>query len=215
VSDRSLDSSPEQELDQDLSALLDGELDENQARSLRERIRNEPALAERFAVLGGLDETLRGLGTTSHSSERVTGVRAELQRRMDAESAEARGEGEGEGLPDAAGPGIGDQASAPVLTLRRQNAWMLPLGAALAAGLVLYLSVGPSPDPPPESAVPEAPGEGHSPGLAAVPSLQATPLDSASDEDLAIALEYETLADYEVIEQLDMLELIAAMDQPM
>ena len=46
--------------DEELSALLDGELDARRAREVRAAIEADPALREEFAALAGLDGWLRG-----------------------------------------------------------------------------------------------------------------------------------------------------------
>jgi anti-sigma factor RsiW len=182
MSDQRTTASELGRVDEDLSALLDGELEEARAQPLRDRIAREPALALRFAELGHLDVSLRGVAEETVTSERVAAMRAGLQRRLDAES--------------PAPQGADDDGGARVLSLRRHTRWVAPFAAALAAGAALYLALGPSPD------APASLGAGSDAGL----------LAAVSDEEIAIALEYETLADLEVIEQLDVLELLAAVD---
>jgi anti-sigma factor RsiW len=170
-------------VDEDLSALLDGELEDVQVRQLRDRIAREPDLAQRLTELGRLDASLRGVAEEPVTVERVAAMRVGLQRRLDTEPR----------IPQSRGDGGG----ARVISLRRHVRWAAPFAAALAAGVALYLTLGPSPDRPAS-----LPGAGS----------DAVNFAAVSDEEIAIALEYETLADLEVIEQLDVLELLAAVD---
>lgn len=106
-------------LDEDLSALLDGELAPEREAELRARIAEAPALAARLTELERVDAGLRALPTTEASPALRDGLRAKL-------------EAEGRGAAD----------DVPSLDARRRVArgW---IGAALAAAaaLVLYLAV--------------------------------------------------------------------------
>ena len=184
-----------------LSGLLDAELDEPEAARLRARLPAEPALAARLAELAATDAEVAALAGERPSEARLGTLRSSLATRLAAE---------------------------PVARPRRPVAWLTAAGAALAAGLTLYLVSGAGPatrDPgtprvhpvararPPESAVEpapralqarreEAPNEG---------ALR-DPSGDPSEADLAIALEYDVLADFEVIENLALLEALAARD---
>lgn len=97
-------------LDQELSALLDGELTPERAAELRQRIENEPEHSARFAELSAVNDSLRGLTPPAMPAD----LRARLQQRIDRD------------------------APAPVERSSRMRAmgWGAPLAAALAAGLV-------------------------------------------------------------------------------
>lgn len=226
--------------DAELSALLDGELDATRAAALRARLREEPALAERFAALGEADAALRALASRAPAPGQLERIRAGLERRLAEQAQGAHGGKTGKLIP-----------------LRGRTRWMAPLAAALAAGLALYLSAGGGPEqasetvaprqqaPPPVARVPEAvPSQPSLPeatpepssgppaldggralaGAAPQPSTDAPtpqpspasdPLaleDADSSIEVAIALELDTLRDFEVIENLDLLELLAELE---
>jgi len=182
-----------------LSALLDAELDEPEAARLRARLPAEPALAARLAELAATDAEVAALASERAPEARLGALRARLAARVAAE---------------------------PVARAPRSVAWLIAVGAALAAGLTLYLVSGADPltrDPETQRArsVARAP----EPAAEAVPrAMQAhnelesgegplrDPSVESSEADLAIALEYEVLADFEVIENLALLEALAARD---
>ena len=70
------------ELEARLSALLDGELDPDEAAALRAELAREPALAARLAELGAVDEALRALPSRTPPAE----LRARLAERIRAEA---------------------------------------------------------------------------------------------------------------------------------
>ena len=127
--------------DEDLSALLDGELSPERAEPLRRRLAEEPELAARCAELGEVSGHLRNLAHPADRSEsesqrqgaRVEGMHAALRQRIAAEQAAA-------GIEAPAG--TSSRASAPVIPLRAPWRGLVPAVAALAAGLALYLSLG-------------------------------------------------------------------------
>ena len=127
--------------DEDLSALLDGELSPERAEQLRRRLAEEPELAVRCAELGEVSGHLRNLAYPEDRSQseselqgaRVEGMHAALRERIAAEEAATGIE------PPAGTP---SRASAPVIPLRALWKGLVPAVAALAAGLALYLSLG-------------------------------------------------------------------------
>ncbi len=66
-------------LDEDLSALLDGELSPERESGLRARIAGEPALAARLAELERVDVALRAMPTVATSPELGASLRAKLE----------------------------------------------------------------------------------------------------------------------------------------
>jgi len=144
------------EIDTDLSALLDGELAEDEAARLRLRMTHSPKLAERFAELGAIDGQIRRLGDQAPSPARLEALRERLQMRIDADAAPAAGASD----PDWTETSGADEAR--VLPLRRR--WMGPVATALAAGLAFYLFYTPgelkdSPTPVLQAAQPVVPDE--------------------------------------------------------
>ena len=127
--------------DEDLSALLDGELSPERAQQLRLRLAEEPELAARCAELGEVSGHLRNLAHPEGRSEsesqlegaRVEGMHAALRERIAAEEAAT-------GIEAPAG--TPSRASAPVIPLRASWKGLVPAVAAMAAGLALYLSLG-------------------------------------------------------------------------
>ncbi len=127
--------------DEDISALLDGELAPERAQALRRRLVEEPALAARWAELGELTGQLRTLARPGDSRDeanpgeeaRLDRIHGALQVRLAAEEVleeEARGE-------ETAG-----QPRAQVIPLRPLPGWFGPAAAALAASLALYWAAG-------------------------------------------------------------------------
>ncbi|MEE2674902.1 MAG: hypothetical protein VX466_13955 [Myxococcota bacterium] len=66
-------------LNEDLSALLDGELSPEREAELRVRIGREPALAARLAELERVDLALRAMPTEAGSAELGASLRAKLE----------------------------------------------------------------------------------------------------------------------------------------
>jgi hypothetical protein len=102
-------------LDEALSALVDGELDESRSRELRERAESEPRIARRLAELESLNAQLRALALPQVSAS----LRAKLQERIDGEARAV--------------------AKAQIRRLPRPS-WAA--ATALAAGFALYLVLG-------------------------------------------------------------------------
>ncbi len=125
---------PNAEGDEDLSALLDGELSPEAERKLRRRLAEEPALARRLAELAevtGQVANLAGVQDPDADRSRLDRMHAALRVRLAVGDAEA----------DRAQT---SKAREPVRVLRLRPAlrWAAPAAAALAAGLALYLGVG-------------------------------------------------------------------------
>ncbi|MCH2184374.1 hypothetical protein MK280_00720 [Myxococcota bacterium] len=126
-SSRRIQSVPSPELDAELSALLDGELEDEAAEALRARMIEEPALAGRLAELGAADGSLRQWGEEQlPAPERLIALRENLQRRIEAEPAESEPQRDSSGTHQAR-------------VLRLPVRWRAPVAAALAAGLALFL----------------------------------------------------------------------------
>ena len=206
--------------EEDLSALLDGELEPARETEVRAHAAGCARCAERLARLARVDEALRSLPdaeTPADLAERLR-VRLDEERRRSSASAEDRGrssdEGRGRSLDARQAPP--SQRPQP-----RRRRWLPFAATALAAALALYLVFGrprPAGEEPtlaerertaPEIARREVPPEPPE-ELVSGPELEA--IQSASDEDLALALALDTLADLDVIERLDVLEQLAALD---
>jgi len=178
--------------DAELSALLDGELSREEEAALRERMADDPALAERFAALARVDHELRGLTESEPSSDRLASMRRGLAERIAADVEQETPSGVAEVVP-----------------LRRFRRPVLGVVAALAAGLTLYLAAGSSPDPRTDTEVRSRFDE----WATSDTGTDALQLAGISDEELAIVIDYDTLADYDVIESLDLLEVLVMLDE--
>ncbi|MCP4040081.1 MAG: hypothetical protein GY733_24260 [bacterium] len=217
----------DEELDQELSALLDDELSAERARQLREEVAADPRLRARLAAFESVDRSLSELVRPQLPVD----MRARLQERIDRH----------EGVP-ARGS---ERASASRVR------WGAPLAAALAAGLVVALltrTVSVSDDAPPPALQAQAgpeqpvlaqrsdatPGPTPAPPMPPMPAVEVAAVDiepaldpepleparndagfaieDASDEELAIAFELETLRDLDLIQELDLLEALLALE---
>ncbi len=125
--------------DEDLSALLDGELPPDREGRLRRRLVDEPELAQRLGEMGALTGELSALAEAEVEPRRIDRMHAALRARIDAEGSDADAGGEAEVIPLRA-------------YLRRG----VPMAVAAAAALALYLALGRTPlrtpDPVPEFA---------------------------------------------------------------
>jgi len=215
-------------LEEDLSALLDGELEPARETEVRAHAAGCARCAERLARLARVDEALRSLPdaeTPADLAERLR-VRLDEERRRSSASAEDRGRSLPRGRSSDEGRGRSLDARQAPPSQRpqpRRRRWLPFAATALAAVLALYLVFGrPRPAgeeptlaerertaPEPEIARREVPPEPPE-ELVSGPELEA--IQSASDEDLALALALDTLADLDVIERLDVLEQLAALD---
>ena len=211
----------DESLDEQLSALHDGELGPDEARELRRRSEDDPVLRQRLAVFGQVDEGLRELQGREVPASLADGLRARIEN-------ESRNVGRAPGSRRA-------RTVAP----RRIPRGLVGAGIAAAAALALYLSLGsgqtPIADraplaiaenevrtPAPLDSVPRSPVAPGSeladvePMRPAEPSLSEQSIDpfaDASEDEIAIALHYETLADLRMIEDLEMLELLEVLDR--
>lgn len=218
MSERDPRDPPDPQLDEALSALLDGELDAAAEAELRARLERSPEAASRLRELEGVDSALRGVPEPEVPGDLLARVHAAARSESPARTF-ARGRAPG--------------------GRRRWLAVGGALAAAAAAALTLYLAPGTSPPgdsrpPAPVARAPEAPAppapqqrtpqerasEPPPTRLAEKPRPEGTPeivevpqeavaeldLGEASDEELLLAMELETLEDLELIEHLDLLE---------
>ena len=132
------------EIDEQLSALLDGELEPRDEARLRGAIERDPALARRLRELEGVDAALRALPTPAASPD----LRARLQARIDASGGAISEPPPRRGRGHTAG---GRRAPA------RRPGWQarvgLAAGLALAAALLAWLAL---PHPPTPGSTPAA-----------------------------------------------------------
>lgn len=211
--------------DEDLSALLDGELAPPREQELRGHLAGCAQCSARAAALREVDDALRALPAPPLPA----GLEARLRARLHEERREAA---------TSAGP---PQRGSP----RRRRRWVAwsAIGSAAAASLALYLVSGRDASPPREA---RAPGEAPSAELArreapAVPAPRGTAeraggetrlgvqagtppaaaaaepapeLGGVPEEELALALELDTLADLELLESLELVERLAALTPP-
>lgn len=183
----------DRELDQELSALIDGELPPARAREVREEVEADPALSERLAGFESVGELLQSLPRPELPND----LRARLQERID----------QVESSPSPSPASLEPRRPGP-------SRWRFgaPLVAALASGLMaVWLG-----RPQPETEVERSDftlSDANDRDLAASDSLDAGPaIENASDEELAIAFELETLRELDVIWELDLLEALLAME---
>jgi hypothetical protein len=225
------DSATCRAFEEDLSALLDGELEPAREAEVRAHTAGCARCAERLARLARVDEALRSLPDTETPSDLAERLRVRLdeERRRSSASAEDRGRSLPRGRSSDEGRRRSLDARQAPPSHRpppRRRRW-IPLAAtalAAAAALALYLVFGrPRPAgeeptlaerertaPEPEIAGREVPTQPLSEELVSGPELGA--IRAASDEELALALDLDTLADLDVIERLDVLEQLAALD---
>jgi anti-sigma factor RsiW len=131
---------------EDLSALLDGELEPERAQVLRRRLSEEPALAARWAELGELTGQLQMLAhsedgrdeASSEEAARLDRIHGALRVRLAGEAVLEEEAAEEEARDEAAA----GQPRAQVIPLRPLPAWLGPAAAALAASLALYWAAG-------------------------------------------------------------------------
>jgi negative regulator of sigma E activity len=210
----------DEDLDRELSALLDGELPPERARLLREEIEADPQLRERLAEFEAASERLRALP----QSELPAGFGARLRERI--------------GEPERG------NIAGPARSMRSFSRWGVPLAAALAAGLVAVWLMQPVSDSaeldPPElqeARVRQQPGARPPRPQLRLPDQEhqeqddqlfvqdpaapnrlepvrgsETDPDDSSDEEVAIALELETLRDFDLIQELDLLEALLIIE---
>jgi anti-sigma factor RsiW len=208
--------------DEELSALIDGELDARRRAEVEVHVAGCAGCARRLAALRSIDAALRSLPSPAVPSA----LRARLDRRLAAERAE---------------PGT---RRVPPPSARR---WRGLLGVALpaaaaAAAVALYLALrapdpsGQTPEPAPIAKAPlVAPAEPEaepriaeaepeppaaSPSPAPVPRIAERPpqspgvgeLEALDTEDLAVVLDLDTIEDLPVIANLEVLERLLHED---
>jgi hypothetical protein len=173
------------ERDEELSALVDGELAPEREERLRVEVASDPRLARRLEEFERVNAALRALPPAEHSRRRLS----RLRQRMLAERPAA-------GAPAvAAGRLRGAFRSAS----RPTRAALAVLAASGVAALVLAQLLGSEPGDAPERVALERELERELVGLA--------------DEDIGVALEFDTLSDYELVEDLELLELMEALSE--
>jgi anti-sigma factor RsiW len=180
-------------LEEDLSALLDGELSAERESELRARVDGEPALAARLAELERIDVALRAMPREAPSPELRASLRARLEGERTAPADNVRSLEAGARFPET---GVRPLQKSP----RLAPSW-ISMAIAAAAALALYLAVSSGSDREPARIADSLHAEG---SLADAEGS----LADATDEEIGIALEYETLADLDVIEDLELLELL-------
>ncbi len=186
---------PDESIDENLSAWLDGELDDAAVEELRAEIEERPGLAARLEQLRRVDEELRALPEPA--------VRPELAERLRERIAEE----------ERAAPQPSRRRGSPAPPPRRR--WMLPLLAAAAAAGLVFLALPRLRQTPPqeEAAVARAPTpESVAETIAPEPSPEASPDPAPAAEELALAIEIESEKDLEVIEMLEWLEMLGEIE---
>ncbi len=212
----------DESIDQELSALIDGELTAERAAELNARVASDPELKARLSTLEAVNESLRSLTPPAMPAD----LRARLQTRI-------------EGDPEATTQPISSETS---------MGWGKPLAAALAAGFIAAWLLLPASSPDVAQVAIETPAERvsetiteentepvtevaenntvHDAGvdrvvvnsdntiktnIDAIDDIEPM-LEEASDHELAIAFELEALRDLDVIQDLDLLEALLAME---
>ena len=192
-------------LDEELSALVDGELDAQRSSALRTRAAAEPALAERIAAFEGVGERLRA----RPGRELGSAARARLRVELTARIAGDRGDSAGDEPPEFGAARRGQSGALARLPSRRR--WLGPaLGAVAAAALALFFVLG-------RASPPTLPGGQATPDFRAAQADEAAgageaaPIPEEEIELYAVALELETLADedFYLIDNLELLEWMA------
>jgi anti-sigma factor RsiW len=227
--------------DEDLSALLDGELSAARAAELRAHRDVCPRCTAQFEALRRADERVRSAlrAPVPEEDVRLARIEAQLRARL-AQEAAVRAQ-----------PTRPLHAQAP---RRRRTRWIVAAGMGLAAAAALGLTllfqartpVAPVPLPPPPVAQTPAPQEGppaatpapeavaelpvvkpaparlHAPATPAPPQPAERPLPSAppevdlasaDEEDIELATRLDMLEDFEVIQKLDLLERLRKAEE--
>jgi anti-sigma factor (TIGR02949 family) len=168
--------------DEDLSALLDGELSEERETEVRGHAASCPRCARRLDALRSVD----GLLASAPAPPVPHDLRARLDARIAADARRRR--------PRARPP-----------RLRRLGRPALGFAAAAAAAvLALYLGVRTG-ETPLEGGAP-------APQIARTAPPTAVDLDGVSADELAMVLEIETIEDLDVIANLDLLVQLVAVE---
>jgi hypothetical protein len=171
----------------DLSALMDGELDAEREQQVRAHLERCASCSAQLAALREVDAALRALPDRPLPEAVEANMQAILHRARIVRSP-SRPPPPNPRVPLYIGGGV--------------------LGLAAALILLLYLTSSREPVRIAEAPLPLPPTTIERPA-AAEPEEIAT----ASDEELAVALELDTLDDLELIEQLELLERLAALEQ--
>ncbi len=181
------------DLEQDLSALLDGELAPARERAVRQALEGDVELRERFAAFESVDAQLRELDAPAMPQDLRTRLEARIASDSDARTHHDRSE-----------PSESD-------SIASWN-WRLPLAAALAAALFAGWLALPR-DGEEVDVAKQEPGT-IPPAIDTPSTVTETPaVEEASDLELAIAFELETLRDLEVIEELELLEALLTLEE--
>jgi len=232
----------DEDLDRELSALLDGELTPARARQLREEIEANPRLRERLAEFELADERLRALPQAPLPAQLGARTRERIRQ-----GAAGHYDQHPDQHPDQHD---GQEAGRPNASIAR---WGVPLAAALAAGLVAVWLMRPASDSHDSARPEQLAGQLQGESQAQLPAqsrarvqlrvqgreqrqTQQAPQeqaqnqlnpdradavrrpeaeiepDDSSDEEIAIALELATLRDLDLIQELDLLEALLAME---
>ncbi len=215
--------------DEDLSALLDGELAPARQGEVRAHVAGCARCSDRLARLARVDEALRSLRHAEVPTDLAERLRARIAEEARGRSSVVHERGRSS-VAHEPGRTSDAPAAAPARPAPPRRRRWIPFAAtafAAAAALALYLVVArPRPasqeptiaereEPAPEQEVakretPPATGPPRAEQLE--PGGEPAAIEAASDEDIAVALDLETLADLEVIERLDVLEDLAALD---
>lgn len=187
----------DEDLDRELSALLDGELNATRARQLREEIEADPRLRERLAELESVDERLRALPRAPLPAQLGARLRERTRQREGHRHQEHQQHQEHQEHQEPEDQ-HGHTTGWPSASIVR---WGVPLAAALAAGLGALWLIWPVSEP----------SESVGPNTVQRSDPDTVP-DDSSDEEIAIALELATLRDLDLIQELDLLEALLAME---
>ncbi len=195
--------------DEDLSALIDGELSAGRETQLRAHIDACARCRGRLEELCNVDLAL----ASAELPALPAGLRQQLAARI------ARDANQADAAP----------RRAPARrALRRLAAPVAGLAAAAALALALYATLRPAPTPelpllvagpetrpetlePPPPSVPEPAAL----ELAGPPAfdVDAEELDAAPEEELAVVMDLDTIEDYDVIANLDLLERMLDLEE--
>jgi anti-sigma factor RsiW len=223
-------------VEEDLSALLDGELEASREAEVRAHTQGCARCRARLAALARVDVLLAAAPVRETSAALDANLRARIAA-----------EGQAAARPEPARPdrGMPPGRSAPTERRSRRARPFVAALLAAAAALALYLAVGrsrtplaPAPEPrvaqapepvappqlpappEPESVEPVAP-EAAPVAIAEQPAASPQPATPAQDpdfdalpaEEIAVGLELDTAADLEVIANLELLEALVALEE--
>jgi hypothetical protein len=194
MSDEHLDGGPltegapaalDRERDEELSALVDGQLDPEREERLRAEVASDSRLSRRLEDFERVNAALRALPPVEHSQQRLSHLRDRVLAQRPAGAGPAATVGRlRRALRSASGPTWGALAA---------------LAASGVAALVLAQLLGPE--------------SGGAPEHVALEQELERELADLADEDIGVALEFDTLSDYELVEDLELLELLEALSE--